>query len=319
MRRREFLCLMAGAAAWPAKAQQATKIPTIGILLTGNLDPELFLVGFRDALRELGYINGQNARLEVRTAGGKAALLPEKAAELVRLKVDVIVTSLTPTAEAAKLATSDIPIVMAAAGDPVATGLIASLARPGGNVTGIATASAEFVGKSIDLIREAVPTARRIAVLANEADPFSKPFLAPIYQDAPRLGIEVETVLARPETPLDASFVELAKKRVDALIVQASLLRKEVFDLAIKNGLPTFSSNRQVADAGGLMSYSASSEEVFRLAAEYVDMILKGRKPADLPVSQPTKFELVINLKPAQALGIVISPTLLAQADRVIE
>jgi putative ABC transport system substrate-binding protein len=323
MKRREFIKLFAGgaAAACPlaARAQQATKIPTIGILLTGNPDPELFLVGFRDALREVGYIDGRNARLEMRTAGGTAALLPEKAGELVRLKVDVIVTSLTPTAEAAKRATRDIPIVMAAAGDPVATGLIDSLARPGGNVTGIATASAEFAGKSIDLIREAVPSARRIAVLANEADPFSRPFLAHIYQGALPLGIEVETVLTRPETRLDASFMELAKKQVDALIVQASLLRKEVFDLAIKHRLPTFSSNRQVADAGGLMSYSASSEEVFRLAAGYVDLVLKGRKPADLPVSQPTKFELVINLKTAQALGIVISPTLLARADRVIE
>jgi putative ABC transport system substrate-binding protein len=312
MRRREFVAMLGGAAvAWPlaARTQQATKIPTIGILLTGNPDPELFLVGFRDALRAVGYINGQNARLEVRTAGGAAALLPEKVAELVRLNVDVIVTSLTPPAKAAKLATSDIPIVMAAAGDPVATGLIDSLARPGGNVTGIATASAEFAGKSIDLIREAVPTARRIAVLANEDDPFSRPFLAHIYQGALPLGIEVETVLAHSETRLDASFMELAKKQVDALIVQASLLRKEVFDLAIQHRLPTFSSNRQVADAGGLMSYSASSEEVFRLAAGYVNLILKGRKPADLPVSQPTKFELVINLKTAQALGIVISPT----------
>ena len=323
MRRREFIKLLGGgvAAGWPlaVPAQQAGRLPTIGILLTGNPDPELFLVGFRDALREVGYIIGQNIHLEVRTAGGVAALLPEKAAELVHLKVDVIVTSLTPTAEAAKRATSDIPIVMAAAGDPVATGLIDSLARPGANVTGISTASAEFAGKSIDLIREAIPATRRIAVLANEADPFSRPFLAQIHQGALPLGIEVDTVLARPETPLDASFAKLTKSKVDALIVQASLVRKEVFDLAIKNGLPTFSSNRQIADAGGLMSYSASSEEVFRLAAGYVDSILKGRKPADLPVSQPTKFELVINLKTAKALGISISPTLLALADRVIE
>jgi putative ABC transport system substrate-binding protein len=248
-----------------------------------------------------------------------SALLPEKAAELVQLKVDVIVTSLTPTAEAAKRATRDIPIVMAAAGDPVATGLVDSLARPGGNVTGVATASAEFAGKSIDLIREAIPAARRIAVLANEADPFSRPFLAHIYQGALPLGMEVETVLTRPEIRLDASFMELTKKQVDALIVQASLVTQEIFDLAIKNGLPTFSSNRQVADAGGLMSYSASSKEVFHLAAGYVDLILKGRKPADLPVLQPTQFELVINLKTAKALRIVISPTLLARADRVIE
>ncbi|QOZ10943.1 ABC transporter substrate-binding protein [Bradyrhizobium sp. CCBAU 51765] len=323
MKRREFIMLLCGgaAAAWTiaARAQQGSRLPTIGVLLTGNPDPELFLVGFREALRRIGYIEGKNARLEVRTAGGTAALLPEKATELVQLKVDVIVTSLTPTAEAAKRATSSIPIVMAAAGDPVATGLIDSLARPGGNVTGIATASAAFAGKSIELIREVIPAARRVAVLANEADPFFRPFLAHLYQGALALGIEIETALTRPETPLDGVFLELAKKRVDALIVQASILKREVLDLALKDGLPTFSSNRQVADAGGLMSYSASSEEVFRLAAGYVDSILKGRKPADLPVSQPTRFELVINLKTAKALGVIIPPTLLARADRVIE
>jgi putative tryptophan/tyrosine transport system substrate-binding protein len=215
MKRRELITLLGGgaAAAWmiAAHAQQGSRLPTIGILLTGNPDPELFLAGFRDALRKIGYIDGQNARLEVRTAGGTAALLPEKATELVRLKVDVIVTSLTPTAEAAKRATSDIPIVMAAAGDPIATGLIDSLARPRSNVTGIATASTAFAGKSIDLIREAIPSARRVAVLANEADPFFRPFLAHLHQGALALGIEIETVLTRPEAPLDVPFLELAE------------------------------------------------------------------------------------------------------------
>jgi putative ABC transport system substrate-binding protein len=321
MKRREFIALAGGAAAaWPlaARAQQ-TRLPTIGVLLTGNPYARVFLEGFRQSLRESGYIDGQNIRLEVRSAEGKAELLPKMAAELVRLKVDVIVTSLTPTAQAAKQATGDIPIVMAPAGDPVATGLVASLARPGGNITGLSAASAEIVGKSLDLIREVIPSARRVAVLANEVDPFTRPLLEQIGNGARALGIEIEPVMTRPAAPLEAAFEAMTSKRVDALILQGTIVRKDVFDLAIKHRLPSFGSNRQVAREGGLMSYAASAAEVYVVAVEYVDKILKGRKPADLPVSLPTKFELVINLKTAQALGMVISPTLVARADVVIE
>jgi putative ABC transport system substrate-binding protein len=301
-----------------ARAQQG-KLPTVGVLLTGNPDPEIFLKGFREALKEFGYVEGQNIRLEPRSAEGRSALLPEKAAELVRLKVDIIVAALTPAIQAAKQATAEIPIVMAPAGDPVATGLVASLPRPGGNITGLSTASAEIAGKSLELIREVIPSTRRVAILANEADPFSKPFLAQLEQGARGLGMEIETVMTRPATPHEPEFEHLVSKKADAVVVQGSLQSKDLFDLAIKHRLPSFSTNPQVARIGGLMTYSANAAEIYRVAARYVDNILKGRKPADLPVAQPTKFELTINLKTAQALGMVISPTLLARADEVIE
>jgi ABC-type uncharacterized transport system substrate-binding protein len=325
MRRREFVGLLGGAAAvlsslWPlATGAQPTKVPTIGILLTGNPEPEVFLKDFRDALGELGYIDGQNVRLEARSAEGNSKLLPEKAADLVRLKVDVIVASLTPAIQAAKQATSDIPIVMAPAGEPVGTGLVASLARPGGNITGMSAASAELVGKSLELVRDAIPAARRVAVLANEADPLAKPFLEQVEQSARALGFEVDIVMVRPESPLGAAFGAMESKRDDALVVQGSLQHRELFDLAIRHRLPSFSSNRQVAATGGLVTYAANSAEVQRGVAGYIDKILKGAKPADLPVMQPTKFELVINLRTAKALGINIPLTLLSRADEVIE
>jgi putative tryptophan/tyrosine transport system substrate-binding protein len=320
MRRREALVLLGSVAAWPlaARAQQA-KRPIVGILLTGNPAPEVFLKSFREALRDAGYIESQNIQLEVRSAEGRAALLPEKAAELVRLKVDVIVTSLTPAALAAKQATRDIPIVMAPAGDPVATGLVASLARPGGNITGLSATSAELTGKSLELIREVIPSARRVAVLVNEVDPFSVPFLAQIGQGGRSLGMEIMPVMTRPSAPLAAAFETMSGLKAEALMVQGSLQNKELFDLAIKYRLPSFSSNQQVARSGGLMTYSGSVAELHREAVRFVDNILKGRKPADLPVAQPRRFDLVVNLKTAQALGIVISPTLLARADLVIE
>jgi putative tryptophan/tyrosine transport system substrate-binding protein len=320
MKRREFIGLIGSVAAWPltARAQQA-KVPTVGVLLTGNPDPEIFLKGFRGALRDVGYTDGQNIRLEVRSAEGKSVLLPQKAAELVGLKVDIIVAALTPAIQAAKQATSDIPIVMAPAGEPVGTGLVASLARPGGNVTGVSAATAELAGKSLELVREALPSARRVAVLANEADPLAKPFLEQIDQGARTLGLEVDTTMVRPETPLDAVFDKISSRKAEALIVQGSLQQKELFDLAIKHRLPSFSSNRQVANTGGLMTYAANSAEVQRGAAGYVDKILKGATPADLPVEQPTKFELVINANTAKALGLTVPPSLLARADEVIE
>src|SRR5262249_1553608 len=206
MRRREFITLLGAAAAWPLAAGAQAKVPTVGVLLTGHPDPEVFLKGFRDSLREAGYIDGKNIRLEVRSAEGRAVLLPAKAAELVRLRVDVIVTSLTPAALAAKQATRDIPIVMAPAGDPVGTGLVVSLAHPGGNVTGMSGASAEIAGKSLELIREVIPSARRVAVLADETDPFSVLLLAQISEGARTLGFRIEPVMSRPAAPLDAAF-----------------------------------------------------------------------------------------------------------------
>ena len=222
------------------------------------------------------------------------------------LKVEIIVASLTPAIQAAMQATSDIPIVMAPAGEPVGTGLVASLARPGGNVTGVSAATAELVGKSLELVRETIPSARRVAVLANEADPLAKPFVERITQGARSIGLEILITFVRPETPLDAAFVAISSKQADAVIVQGSLQRKELFDLAIKHRLPSFSSNRQIVASGGLMTYAANSTEVQRGVVGYVDKILKGVKPADLPVMQPTKFELIINLNTAKALGLTI-------------
>jgi putative ABC transport system substrate-binding protein len=320
MRRREFLAALGSAATWPlvARAQQG-KVPVVGVLLPGNVDPEIFLKGFREALRDVGYIDGQNIRLEIRSGEGRASLLPEKAAELVRLKVDLIVTSQTPAVLAASQATSDIPIVMASAGDPVATGIVASLARPGGNVTGLSAASAELAAKSLELIREVIPSARLVAILANEVDPFTQALLQQINRGARALGFEIVPLMTRPAAPLLSAFETMSSKRADALVVQGTLQSRELFELAIKHRLPTFAGSRQVARAGGLMSYSASDAEIHRKAAVYVDRILKGAKPADLPVQQPTRFELVINLKTAKALDLTVPPTLLARADEVIE
>src|SRR4051794_40777592 len=322
MRRREFITVLAGLpVSWPhaTRAQPAGKLPTIGVLLTGNPDPEVFLSGFRNALREIGYADGQNIRLEVRTAEGRSILLPEKAAELAALKVDIIVASLTPAIQAAMQVTSDIPIVMAPAGEPVGTGLVSSLARPGGNVTGVSAATAELAGKSLELVRETIPSARRVAVLANDADPLARPFLEQIEQGASSLGIDLDVTRVRPETQLDQVFDSISSKHADAVMVQGSLQHKELFDLATRHRLPSFSTNRQVATTGGLMTYAANSAEVQRGAVGYVDKILKGAKPSDLPVMQPTKFELVINLKTAKVLGLTIAPSLLARADEVIE
>ena len=320
MRRREFIALAGvAAAAWPLplSAQQG-RVPTIGVLVYGNLPPEPFLKDLRAGLRDVGYTEGRNIRLEVRTAEGKANLLPEKAAELVRLKVDIIVPFQTPASTAAKQATSEIPIVMVRAGDPVVTGLIASLARPGGNVTGTSAGVAETVGKVVELIREVIPSARRIAVLANEMDPFAKPYLAAVGAGARSVGMEMLPIMARPSEPLGPAFETMTRKRVDAFMEMA-FMRREVIELALKHRLPLFSTDRLVPVAGALMSYAANFEALHRETAVYIDKILKGSKPADLPVAFPTKFELVINLKTAKALGLAIPQSLLLRADEVIQ
>jgi putative tryptophan/tyrosine transport system substrate-binding protein len=322
VRRREFITLLGGAgAAWPlgARAQQPGKLPTIGVLVLGNPPPEPFLSALRDGLRDLGYTEGRNIRLEVRTAEGRSDLLREKAEELVRRKVDIIVTFQTPPSLAAKQATSEIPIVMASAGDPVETGLIASLARPGGNVTGFSGGVAELAGKSVELIRDVLPNARRIAVLADETDLFTKPLLAQIGSAAHSVGMQMDPVMVRPSEPLEPAFESMTRSQVNAVITQGSTLRKEAADFAMKYRLPSFSGSRALPVLGGLMSYGANREALYRETAVYIDKILKGSKPADLPVAFPTKFELVINLKTAKALGIEIPPTLLARADEVIE
>jgi putative ABC transport system substrate-binding protein len=319
MRRREFITLIGSAfAAWPlvASAQQA-KVYTLGILTLPN--PEPLLDALREGLRDAGYVEGSNVRLEIRSAVGRPDLLLEKAAELVRLKVDLIVTFFTPPALAAQHATHEIPIVMAGAGDPVATGLVTSLARPGGNLTGQSSGGAEVAGKSLELIRELIPAVRRVGVLADDSDPFAKTYVAQISLAARNTGMAVEPVVTRPGQPLEPVFETLTGKDVGGLIIQGSIARKEMLDLAIKYRLPTLTSTRLGPSLGALASYGSDYLALARQSATYVDKILKGAKPADLPVAFPTKFLLIINQKTAKAIGVEVPPTLLDRADEVIE
>ena len=321
MKRREFITLIGVAAVgWPlaARAQQP-KVPTVGVLVVGAPGSEQFWRLFRKEMRELGYVEGQNIRFEFRSDEGKLDRLPELAAELVRLKVDIIVTWFTPAARAAKQATREIPVVMALAGNPVENGLVESLARPGGNVTGMSTVGAELASKSVELIQELLPSARRVAALANAPDPFSKPFLEQIRLGGQATGVTIDAVMIHGPEELETAFPAMEQKRTDAIIVQASLPAKRVAELALKYRIPGVGIIRAFVEEGGLMTYSAAQADMYRHAAIYVDKILKGAKPADLPVEQPTKFELVINLKPAKALGLSVPPSLLGRADQVIE
>jgi putative tryptophan/tyrosine transport system substrate-binding protein len=315
--RRKFLATLGGAAACPLAAHaQQPKVPTIGALVIGNISPEEFWREFRQGLRDLGYVEGQNIRFEFRSAEGHLDRLPELAAELVRLKVDIIVTWFTPTALAAKQATREIPIVMAETGDPIGTGLVASLPRPGGNVTGIAAVTAELAGKSVQLIRDMLPSARRVTALTNATDP---PFLEQIEFGGKATGTAIHPIKISSSEEFETAFAAMEKDRPDAVIVQPSLPTKRAAELALQQRVPAVSVPRWFAEQGGLMSYSAIYADLFRKAAVYVDKILKGAQPADLPVEQPTRFQLVINMKTAKALGIEVPPTLLARADEVIE
>jgi putative tryptophan/tyrosine transport system substrate-binding protein len=321
MRRREFITLLGGAAAtWPSAgvAQQA-KLPTIGVLVVESPGSEQFWQLFQKAMRELGYAEGQSIRYQFRSDRGQASRLPELAAELVLLKVDLIVTWFTPAAQAAKQATREIPIVMALAGDPVGTGLVDSLNRPGGNVTGMAGVTAELAGKSLEVIRELLPSARRVAALANAPDPFSKPFLEHIRLGGVATGTTIDAKMIHGAEELEAAFQQMEKERPDAVIVQPSLPSKRSAGLALRYRIPAVSAVRGFVDEGGLMSYAAAEADMYRQAAVYVDKILKGAKPADLPVEQPTKFVLTINMKTAKALGLDVPWFLQQRADEVIE
>ncbi len=299
-------------------AQQASRVPRIGYLILDNLEPSFGY--FREGLQKLGYQEGRNIQLEVRSAEGKQERLAELAAELVGLKVDVLVATLTPAMLAAKQATREIPIVIAGAGDPVATGLVASLARPGGNITGTASFATETSAKLLEFIREVRPRARHVAVLVNANDAFSKPFLAQIESAGQKAKIEIMPALIREAGDMEKAFPDFVKRRADFVIVQPSLPRKRAAELALQHRLPTIAPNTIFPTSdGGLMAYSAIAGDTQRDAAGYVDKILKGAKPGDLPVRQPTKFELVINAKTAKALDIKFPQSLLLRADRVIE
>jgi putative ABC transport system substrate-binding protein len=327
MNRRAFTTLLGGAAVvWPiaARAQQAGKVHRIGVLET--ISTTLNVANFyalREGLRQLGYAEGQNLVIEYRSADGRDDRFPGLARELLALKVDVIVTRGTPAAKAVKNATSTVPVVMMASGDPVGVGLVTSLARPGGNITGLSAIVGELSPKRLELIKEIVPGLARIAVLANTSNDAVRRDWARIETAARSLGVQSQLLDLRESDALGPTFDDASARRADALVVVIDAItqanQQRIVDLAMKHRLPAIYSSREFVDAGGLISYGVSYPDLYRRAATYVDKILKGTKPADLPVVQPTKFELVINLKTAKALGIEVPPSLLALADGVIE
>ena len=325
--RRAFIGTLASgllAAPLAAHAQAPAKVPRIGFLSARQrTDNPHLLEAFRQGLRELGYVEGQTIAIEYRFAEGRPERLPALAAELVRLKVDIIVTAASPTPEAAKQATSTIPLVFAVAGDPVADGLVASLARPGGNITGLAAMNPEVVGKQLELLKEVAPKVSRVAVLQNPSNRGHPVVLRQAEGAARTLGVQLQIVKASSPGEIEAAFAAMHSHRAGGVIVLRDGLflaqRTQIAAIAAKSRLPAVYGIREEAEAGGLMTYGASTPDMFRRAAAYVDKILKGAKPADLPVEQPTKFELVINLKTAKALGLTIPPSLLGRADEVIQ
>jgi putative ABC transport system substrate-binding protein len=326
MRRREFITLLNGAAAaWPlaARAQQRAKLPTIGFLGAATSSARSqWVAAFVQRLHELGWIEGRTVAIEYRWAEGRSERFAEIAAEFVRLKVDVIVTYATPPAIAAKKATAVIPIVSAVMGDPVGAGLVASLARPDGNVTGLSNQSADLAGKRVELLREVVHGLRRLAVLANVSNPVSGVEIGEVQAAAKALGLDVVTLEIRRAEDIAPAF-ETLKGRAQALYVAGDPLmitnRVRINTLALGARLAATYNQREYVEAGGLMSYGPNFPDLFRRAGDYVDKILRGTKPADIPVEQPTKFDLVINLTTAKTLGLDVPATLLARADEVIE
>lgn len=331
MRRRTFVALLAVAAAWPgaARTEQAPKVARIGFLTTGSLTASESLAVFdalRRGLREHGYVDGQNIVIEVRGANGQVERFPALARELVALKVDVIVTSNTLAARAVQQATAAIPIVVAIMGDPVRDGLVASLARPGGNATGLTFIGPELLPKRLALLKETLPHVSRVAALWHPTaygERTTSAMMKETEVEAQRLGIRLRLIAIETPADLDRAFSTVAADRADALVVFPSPLlftyRKRIVELATNQRLPAITMNKEFAELGALLSYGASVTDLHRRSAAYVDKILKGAKPADLPVELPTKFELVINLKTATALRLTIPQTILLQADELIE
>ena len=326
-RRETMIALVAlGAAPLAAEAQQASRMARVGYLATSGTGSPHLREAFRQGLRDLGYVEGRSVVLEIRDAEGKPERFPAFAAELVALKVDVIVTTSTTGTLAAKQATETIPIVFAVASDPVPDGLVASLARPGGNVTGLSLLLPDLVGKCLEQLKRAVPGVSRVAVLwqpGGRGERTDRDMVKAAEVAARALGVSVQVVEARDPADFDRAFSDMTKARADALTVltSATLIghRNRIVDLAAKNRLPAVYPWKEAVDAGGLMSYGPDLADNYRRSATYVDKILKGAKPGDLPVEQPTKFELVINLKTAKMLGITVPQPVLLSADRVIE
>ena len=324
MRRREFITLLGGAAvAWPlaAAAQDKGRVPRIGVLLWGAPDSDPYVGPLRQGLRDLGYVEGQNILVEYRFAEGRSDRAAEQVAELVHRNVDVIVASTTPAAHAAKSGTQTIPIVLAPVADPLATGLVTSLARPGGNITGVSSISSELNAKRLELLREILPGLSRMAFLGSKSDPNAETFLRETQAAAEKLGVRLQPVMVGGPEEFEGAFAAMVSGQAEALIVQPifALHRTRIAELAAQHRLPTAAANKPFAEAGCLVSFGASLSESMRQAAVCVDKILKGARPGELPVEQPTKFEVVINLKTAKTLGIEIPPALLARADEVID
>ena len=321
-----MLALALVVASLATEAQQPKNVHRIGTLSALGTTPgrNPFVEAFLEGMRALGSVEGQDFVLEYRGAEGQFEGFPDLAAELVRLKVEVIVAQGTPAALAAKHATTTIPIVMVGVGDPVGSGLVASLARPGGNITGLSNLSPELVRKQLEFLKDVRPTVSRVAVLWNPANPASHLMVRAADVAAQALGVQLHLVEARGRGPdaFDSAFAAMTNAHADALLVLADTIffehRRRLAELAAMSHLPTMYQGREHVEAGGLISYAASVPDVWRHGATYVDKILKGAKPADLPVEQPTRFELVINLKTAQALGITMPPSLLLLADEVI-
>jgi len=307
-----------------AGAQQAPKVPRIGLLSPFSpSDTALWHQAFRQGLHDLGWVEGKNISIEYRYAEGRNDRLPDLAADLVRLKLDIIVAAVTTDALAAKNATTAIPIVMASVGDPVASGLVASLARPGGNITGLSQMAPELAGKRLELLKEIVPKLSRVAVLWNPQDRGSTLSWNEIQLPARKLGVQLHSLEVRRPNDLDKAFRDATRAGAGALAIMPDPVfvrdLKRIADLAAKSRLPSIFHLREFVDAGGLMAYGVDRSDLFRRVATYVDKILKGAKPADLPVEQPTRFELVINMKTAKTLGLTIPPSVLIRADQVIQ
>jgi putative ABC transport system substrate-binding protein len=330
VKRRDFITLLGGAAAWPlaARAQQAGKVPRIGYMVTGSLespDQRILLDAFRQGLHEHGYVEGQNVVIDYRAADGKIDRFPEVARALVRLSPDLIWAPNTPAARAAKQVTTTIPIVVPVMGDPVSDGLVASLARPGGNVTGMTFLGPELAAKRLELLKEALPGISHVAALWHPGaygEPTMREMMRNIEAAAGALRVQLRLVEVREAADFARAFSTRAAERTDALFILPSPMlfteRRQIVDLAARHRLPSIAMAREFVELGGLMAYGASITDLNRRAGDYVDRILRGTKPADLPVEQPTKYELVINLKAAKALGLTVPPALLFQADEVL-
>jgi putative ABC transport system substrate-binding protein len=318
-----FLNALLFTLSFPAEAQQPKKVPRIALL--SPVSPSVaspYIEAFRRGLRELGYTEGKNIVIEYRFAEGKLDLLPELAAELVRLKVEVIVVGGIPGALAAKKATGSIPIVFVGTGDPVSSGVVASLARPGGNVTGMSLQGVDLAAKRLELLKDAFPRVVRVAFLFDPTDPTGVLGLKGTQDAAPALGVTLQLVEVRNASDFVSAFTAITRKHADALLTSDTVIfnnnRTRIVEFAATRRLPAMYGLREFVETGGLMSYAASLPDVYRRAATYVDKILNGAKPADLPVEQPTKFEFIINLKAAKQIGLTIPPNVLARADKVI-